>query len=79
MDLYVAPLKDSMVLGMYFLRDHKAKLDLDAGTLCLGSETICIYHQIRLRHIRLSNFRPRDYTPFLHYSYHTFDYIPDHM
>ena len=42
MDLYVAPLKDSMVLGMYFLRDHKAKLDLDAGTLCLGSETICM-------------------------------------
>ena len=35
-ELYVAPLKDSMLLGMYFLRDHKAKLDLDAGTLCLG-------------------------------------------
>ena len=36
------PLKDSMLLGMDFLRDHRAKLDLDAGTLCLGSETICI-------------------------------------
>ena len=35
-DLCVAPLKDSMLLGMNFLRDHKAKLDLDAGTLCLG-------------------------------------------
>ena len=42
MDLSVAPLKDSMVLGMYFLRDHKAKLNLDAETLCLGSETICM-------------------------------------
>ena len=39
-DLYVAPLKDSMLLGMDFLRNHKAKLDLDAGTLCLGGETI---------------------------------------
>ena len=41
-DLYVAPLKDSMLLGIDFLRDHRAKLDLDAGTLCLGSETICM-------------------------------------
>ena len=40
MDLYVAPLKDSMLLGMDILRDHKAKLDLDAGTLCLGEKTI---------------------------------------
>ena len=39
-DLYVAPLKDSMLLGMDFLPDHKAKLDLDAGTLCFGDETI---------------------------------------
>ena len=39
-DLYVAPLKDPMLLGMDFLRDHKAKLDLNAGTLCLGDETI---------------------------------------
>ena len=37
-DLYVAPLKDSMLLGMDF---HRAKLDLDAGTLRLRSETIC--------------------------------------
>ena len=36
-DLYVAPLKDSMLLGMDFLPDHKAKLDLDAGTLCFGT------------------------------------------
>ena len=42
MDLYVAPLKDSMLLGMYFLRDHKAKLNLDAGTLCFGVQTICM-------------------------------------
>ena len=41
-DLYVAPLKDSMLLGMDFLQNHRAKLDLDAGTLCLGSETICM-------------------------------------
>ena len=41
-DLYVAPVKDSMLLGIDFLRDHRAKLDLDAGTLCLGSETICM-------------------------------------
>ena len=41
-DLYVAPLKDSMLLGMDFLWDHRAELDLDAGTLCLGSETICM-------------------------------------
>ena len=34
--VYVAPLKDSMLLGMDFLRDHKAKLNLDAGTLCFG-------------------------------------------
>ena len=36
-DLYVAPHKDSMLLRMNFLRDHRAKLDLDAGTLCVGS------------------------------------------
>ena len=42
MDVYVAPLKDSMLLRMDFLRDHRAKLDLDAGTLRLGSETICM-------------------------------------
>ena len=42
MDLYVAPLKDSMLLGMDFLRDCRAKLDLDAWTLCLGSEPICM-------------------------------------
>ena len=41
-DLYVAPLKDSMLLGKDFLRDHRAKLNLDAGTLCLGSETLCM-------------------------------------
>ena len=41
-DLYVAPLNDSILLGMDFLRDHKAKLNLDTGTLCLGSETICM-------------------------------------
>ena len=41
-DLYLAPLKDSMLLKMDFLRDHRAKFDLDAGTLCLGSETICM-------------------------------------
>ena len=29
-----------MLLGMDFLWDHKAKLDLDAETLCLGDETI---------------------------------------
>ena len=38
--LYVAPLKDSVLLGMDFLWDHKANLELDAGTLCLGVETI---------------------------------------
>ena len=41
-DLYVALLKDSMLLGMDFLWDHRAELDLIAGTLCLGSETICM-------------------------------------
>ena len=35
-----APLKDSMILGMDFLLEHKVKLDLDTGTLCLGDETI---------------------------------------
>ena len=29
-DLYVVPLKDSMLLGMDFLWDHRAKLDLIA-------------------------------------------------
>ena len=41
-DLNIAPLKDSMLLGMDFQWDHRAKLDLDPGTLCLGSETICM-------------------------------------
>ena len=41
MDLYVAPLKDSRLLEMDFPRDHKTKLDLDAGTLRLGDEPIC--------------------------------------
>ena len=41
-DLYVAHLKDSMLLGMDFLWDHRAKLDLDAGTLWFGNETICM-------------------------------------
>ena len=41
-NLYVSPLKDSLLLGIDFLRDHRAKLDLDAGNLCLGSETICM-------------------------------------
>ena len=36
-DLYLAPLKDSMLLEMDFLRDNRAKLDLDAWTLCLGA------------------------------------------
>ena len=39
-DLYMAPLKDSMLLD--FLRDHRAKLDLDAGTLYLSGKTICM-------------------------------------
>ena len=41
-DLYVATLNDSMVLGMNFLQFHRTKLDLDAGTLCFGDETICM-------------------------------------
>ena len=40
----VAPLKDSMLLGMDFLRDHK--LHMDAGSLCCffrgGGETTCM-------------------------------------
>ena len=41
-DLYLAPLKDSILLEMDFLRDNRAKLDLDAWTLCLGGKTICM-------------------------------------
>ena len=31
-----------MLVGMDFLRDRRAKLDLDAGTLCLGDLAICM-------------------------------------
>ncbi|XP_062615272.1 uncharacterized protein LOC134277010 [Saccostrea cucullata] len=40
MKLYVAPLQDSMLLGMDFLRARKAQLDLGQGTLTLGDEAI---------------------------------------
>ena len=33
LNLYVAPLKDSMLLGTYFLRECKAKLDLGHSIL----------------------------------------------
>lgn len=39
-DLYVAPLKDQMLLGMDIMRDHGAQLDLRHGILILGGETI---------------------------------------
>lgn len=35
-DLYVAPLKDLMLLGVDFLRGRKAKLDLEHCTLTMG-------------------------------------------
>lgn len=39
-DLYVAPLKDQMLLGMDIMRDHGAQLDLRHGVLILGGEMI---------------------------------------
>ena len=42
MDLYVAPLKDPMLLGMDFLHDCKAKLDLGDGNLSLEDDRIVI-------------------------------------
>ena len=40
LDLYVAPLKDPMLLGMDFLHDRRAKLDLEDGTLSLEGDRI---------------------------------------
>ena len=40
MDLYVAQLKDPMLLGMNFLHDCRAKLDLEDGTLSLEGDRI---------------------------------------
>ena len=42
MDLYVATLKDPMLLGMDFLHDCKAKLDLGDGNLSLEDDRIVI-------------------------------------
>ena len=40
LDLYVAPLKDPMLLGMDYLPDCKANLDLEDGTLILEGDRI---------------------------------------
>lgn len=37
--LYVAPLQDQMLLGMKFLHQQKAHLDLEHGTMTMGKET----------------------------------------
>ncbi|XP_056003459.1 uncharacterized protein LOC130046578 [Ostrea edulis] len=39
-DLYVAPLQDQMLLGMEFLHQQKAHLDLEHGTMTLGKEKV---------------------------------------
>nr|XP_022308860.1 uncharacterized protein LOC111114716 [Crassostrea virginica] len=59
MDLYVAPLKDPMLLGMDFLHDCKAKLDLEGGTLSLEGDRIVMScgqsppsREVRATHLR---------------------------
>jgi hypothetical protein len=39
-DVYVAPLKDQMLLGMEFLHQRKARLDFENGVMTLNRDTV---------------------------------------
>ncbi|KAK3085526.1 hypothetical protein FSP39_004678 [Pinctada imbricata] len=53
--IYVAPIEDNMLLGLDFLKKHKAKVDLSRDTIAIGNETLSMNNgeQVKVAQVKV--------------------------